>query len=129
MARDHDAVHPVAPARPGPVMIIGGAEDKLKDRIILDRFVSLAGGPDSHIAVISTASSLGDAATELYRELFIHMGAGRVSGLRPVVREEANRRAAADVIDEASGVFLTGGNQLRLASVVSGTRLGAALLH
>jgi cyanophycinase len=110
-------------------MIIGGAEDKLKDRVILDRFVSLAGGPDSHIAVISTASSLGDAATELYRELFTHMGAGRVSGLRPVVREEANRRAAAEVIDEATGVFLTGGNQLRLASVVSGTRLGAALLH
>jgi cyanophycinase len=110
-------------------MIIGGAEDKLKDRVILDRFVSLAGGPDSHIAVISTASSLGDAATELYRELFTHMGAGRVSGLRPVVREEANQRAAAEVIDEATAVFLTGGNQLRLASVVSGTRLGAALLQ
>ncbi|HEV8419981.1 MAG TPA: cyanophycinase, partial [Actinomycetota bacterium] len=62
-------------------------------------------------------------------ELFTHMGAGRVSGLRPVVREEANQQAAADVIDRATGVFLTGGNQLRLASVVSGTRLGAALLQ
>jgi cyanophycinase len=110
-------------------MIIGGAEDKLKNRVILTRFVSLAGGADSQIAVISTASSLGDAATELYRELFTAMGAGQISGLRPVLREEANEQAAADMIDQATGVFLTGGNQLRLASVVSGTRLGAALLQ
>jgi cyanophycinase len=117
------------PAEPGPVMIIGGAEDKLRDRVILTRFVSLAGGSDSHVAVISTASSLGDAATALYRELFTHMGAGRVSGLRPVTREEANEESMAHVIDRATAVFLTGGNQLRLASVVSGTRLGAALLQ
>ena len=109
-------------------MIIGGAEDKLKDRVILGRFVSLAGSPDSRIAVISTASSLGEAATDLYGELFTHMGAGQVSGLRPVTREEANQEALAGVIDQATGIFLTGGNQLRLASVVGGTRLGAALL-
>jgi cyanophycinase len=110
-------------------MIIGGAEDKLKDRVILSRFITLAGGPDSHIAVISTASSLGDAATELYRELFTHMGAREVSGLRPVLREEANDQEAVDSIDRATGIFLTGGNQLRLASVVGGTRLGAALIQ
>jgi cyanophycinase len=110
-------------------MIIGGAEDKLKDRVILDRFVSTAGGPTARIAVISTASSLGDSATELYRELFTHLGAESVSGLRPVIREEANAPSAAKIIDQATGVFLTGGNQLRLASVVSGTRLGAALIQ
>jgi len=89
----------------------------------------MAGRADSHIAVISTASSLGDAATELYRDLFTHMGAGSVSGLRPVTREEANQESVADMIDRATAIFLTGGNQLRLASVVSGTRLGAALLQ
>lgn len=109
-------------------MIIGGAEDKLRDRVILTRFISMAGGADSHIAVISTASSLGDAATDLYRELFTQMGAGRVSGLRPLTREEANEESVGDVIDQATGVFLTGGNQLRLASVVGGTRLGAEIL-
>ncbi|MGH2554305.1 MAG: cyanophycinase, partial [Actinomycetota bacterium] len=128
MARNADPIHPQAPADPGPVMIIGGAEDKLRDRVILSRFVSMAGGSDSQIAVISTASSLGDAATDLYRELFTQMGAGSVSGLRPVTREEANDESVSDVIREATGVFLTGGNQLRLASVVGGTRLGAELL-
>jgi len=40
-------------------MVIGGAEDKLGERVVLARFIQLAGGPDARIAVISTASSLG----------------------------------------------------------------------
>jgi cyanophycinase len=110
-------------------MIIGGAEDKLRDRVILARFVQLAGGRDGHVVVVSTASSLGDEATGLYRELFLHLGVGRVSGLRPVTRDEANDPAAGRLMDTATGVFMTGGNQLRLASVVGGTELGAALLR
>src|SRR5437879_5269213 len=115
--------------RRGPVMVIGGAEDKLKDRVILARFVSLAGGSGAHIVVVSTASSLGEEATNLYREIFVQAGAGRVSGLRPLTREEASDPAAADLIDEATGIFLTGGNQLRLSLVVGGTALGEALLR
>src|SRR6267143_5757315 len=74
----------------GPVMVIGGAEDKLGERVILSRFVELAGGDQARIAVISTASALGDAATELYRHIFTRAGATKVSGLRPETREEAN---------------------------------------
>src|SRR6266571_4063946 len=96
---------------PGPVMVIGGAEDKLRDKVILHRFIELAGGTDARIVVIATASSLGDEATELYSTLFTSLGATHVWGLRPVTR-----------------VFLTGGNQLRLSSVVVGTSLGAALI-
>ncbi len=108
-------------------MVIGGAEDKLNERVILSRFLRLAGGPDGHIAVISTASSLGDEATDLYREVFARLGVGRVSGLRPVTREEANDQAAAAVLDDVTGIYLTGGNQLRLSSVVGGTALGSAI--
>jgi cyanophycinase len=115
------------PEQPGAVMVIGGAEDKLRDKVILHRFVKMA-GDECHIVVVSTASSLGDEATNLYRELFVQMGAARVTGLRPVTREEANDEAASAAVADATGVFLTGGNQLRLASVVGGTRLGAALL-
>ncbi len=110
-------------------MVIGGAEDKLKDRVILGRFIALAGGPGAHIVVVSTASSLGEEATNLYREIFVQSGAGRVSGLRPLTREEANDPAAAALVDEATGIFLTGGNQLRLSLVVGGTALGEALLR
>ena len=108
-------------------MVIGGAEDKLRDKVILHRFVKMA-GDECHVVVVSTASSLGDEATNLYRELFVQMGAARVTGLRPVTREEANDEASSAAVADATGIFLTGGNQLRLASVVGGTRLGAALL-
>jgi cyanophycinase len=110
-------------------MIIGGAEDKLRAKVILTRFVDLAGGADGHIVVISTASSLGDLATEVYRELFIAMGAARISGLRPESREEANDPASEAMLVDATGVFLTGGNQLKLASIVGGTKLGSAILE
>jgi cyanophycinase len=110
-------------------MIIGGAEDKLRDRVILSRFVALAGESRARIVVISTASSLGDEATDLYRELFLAMGAGRVDGLRPVTRDQANEPAGVKAVGQATGVFLTGGNQLRLASVVGGTALGEALVQ
>jgi cyanophycinase len=113
----------------GPVMVIGGAEDKMRDKLILSRFARLAGGADGHVVVISTASSLGEEATELYRELFQGLGIGRVSGLRPDERSEADDPETARLLAEATGVFLTGGNQSRLTQVVAGTRLGDALAN
>jgi cyanophycinase len=111
----------------GPVMVIGGAEDKLRDKAILARFAKFAGGPEGHVVVISTASSMGDLATEAYRELFAGLGIEHVTGLRPDDREEAMDGAIAGALAQATGVFLTGGNQSRLAQVVAGTRLGDAL--
>jgi cyanophycinase len=111
----------------GPVMVIGGAEDRLKDKAILGRFARFAEGSDGHVVVISTASSMGDLATDAYRELFQGLGIGRVTGLRPEDREQAMDPAIAAELATATGVFLTGGNQSRLAQVVAGTRLGDAL--
>jgi cyanophycinase len=113
----------------GPVMVIGGAEDKLGERVILTRFVELAGGREADIVVISTASSLGDAATDLYRHIFNRLGVARVTGLRPETRDEANEARTVDGLKGATGIFMTGGNQLRLSSVIGGTRLGAAILE
>ncbi len=122
-----------APLRPaalaaGPVMVIGGAEDKLRHKAILARFAKFARGGEGHVVVISTASSLGDAATERYRELLTGLGIGQVIGLRPEERSEANDPAVTKLLAEATGVFLTGGNQSRLTQVVGGTRLADALL-
>jgi cyanophycinase len=114
---------------PAPVMAIGGAEDKLHDRVVLGRFVHLAGGSQASIAVLSTASSLGEIATELYRETFGRLGVSQVVGLRPQTREEANDPALAARLDEVTGIFITGGNQLKLSSVIGGTRLAAAVIE
>ena len=74
----------------GTVIVIGGAEDKVRDRVILNRFVALAGGPDATIAVISTASSLGPEAGQRYRQVFTELGAARVRPLHVVTRRQAN---------------------------------------
>ncbi len=132
MDEAHNSVR-LAPGRegssPGPVMVIGGAEDKLGERVVLARFIQLAGGPDARIAVISTASSLGEAATELYRQIFARFGVHDVRGLRPETREEANDPTMVETLKNATGIFMTGGNQLRLSSVIGGTKLGAAILE
>ena len=113
----------------GTVIIIGGAEDKVRDRVILNRFVTLAGGRDATIAVVSTASSLGAEAAERYRQVFAELGVTTVRPLHAVTRPQANDESAAMVVRDATGVFLTGGNQLRLSSTIGGTRLADAILE
>jgi cyanophycinase len=121
-----DAHHPPSP---GPLMIIGGAEDKLRRRTILTDFVAACGGPDARIVVIPTASSLGDEVVEVYDALFRKLGAGEVTGCRPESREEAHDPDLVKVIDEATGVFMTGGNQLKLSAVICGTPVGDAVVR
>jgi cyanophycinase len=112
-------------------MLIGGAEDKLKAKRILSRFVRLAGREEGHVVVVSTASTRGELTARMYDELFVGLGVGRVTTLAPQQRGEAEEPHAAAALNDATGVFLTGGNQLRLTSVVAGTRLhtGMHLAH
>jgi cyanophycinase len=129
MLRGMPATPSPGQARAGHLLMIGGAEDKLRQRQILARFVALAGGSDARIVIISTASSLGDEATELYLSLFRQLGIGDVRGMRPLVRDDANDRRLVSMLDDATAIFMTGGNQLRLSSVIGGTLLGKALIE
>ena len=112
----------------GHVIIIGGAEDKVRDRVILSRFSTLAGGRDATVAVISTASSMGLEAGERYKQVLGELGVSRVKTIHAVTRAQANDEAAALAIRDATGIFMTGGNQLRLSSTIGGTRLADAVL-
>jgi cyanophycinase len=113
----------------GHVIIIGGAEDKVRERVILSRFVRLAGGRDARIAVVSTASSLGPAAGELYKRVFAELGVSDVRPIHAVSRSQANEAEVSRVIRDSTGIFLTGGNQLRLASTIGGTAMARAILE
>jgi cyanophycinase len=111
----------------GPVLLIGGAEDKFREKVILSAFAELTGGSDGHVVVISTASSLGEVATATYRDLFLGLGIGRVSGIHPEERRDASEADAVHLLSDATGIFLTGGNQSRLTQVIGGTRLTDAI--
>ncbi len=111
----------------GTVIIIGGAEDKVRDRAILGRFVALAGGKSARIAVISTASALGPETGERYAKVFTDLGAADVRTIHAVTRPSANDETATAAVRAARGIFLTGGNQLRLSATIGGTRLAEAI--
>jgi cyanophycinase len=112
----------------GTVIVIGGAEDKVRDRVILSRFVALAGGVGATVVIVSTASSLGAEAGERYRQVFTELGVKRIKPLHAVTRQQADDAAATDTVRDATGIFLTGGNQLRLIATIGGTRLAEAFL-
>ncbi len=117
-----------APGSPrGDLVVIGGAEDKLGKRAVLADFVRRAGGEQARIAVVPTASSLGDEIVEVYAAVFAKLGAAEVYGVRPTDRTEASDPAVVGALDRATGVFMTGGNQLKLGTVVAGTPFGDAL--
>ena len=109
-------------------MAIGGAEDKVGSTTVLRRFVAEAGGLSARIVVCATASALGPEIVELYQEVFTRLGAADVASARPGDRREANDPDLADMVDHASGVFFTGGNQLKLASTIRGTHVGDAVM-
>jgi cyanophycinase len=113
---------------PGPLLAIGGAEDKLGRRSILSRFVELAGGRSARIAVVPTASSLGPEIVEVYDALFRRLGAREVVAARPETREEAADPAVVELLDDVTGIFMTGGNQLKLSAIVNGTPFGDAIV-
>jgi cyanophycinase len=108
-------------------MAIGGAEDKLGRRTVLKTFVKLAGGADARIAVVPTASSLGPEIVEVYDALFRKLGAKDVVAARPQDREQAEDPEVVGLLDDVTGIFMTGGNQLKLSATVNGTAFGEAI--
>jgi cyanophycinase len=115
-----------SPGSRGFVIPIGGAEDKISDRRILQRFVALAGGKSGHVVVVPTASMLpttGDA----YRRVFLEIGIGKVSIVEITDRVHTDDPRWLEVLDQATGVFLTGGNQLRLSTILGGTPIATRL--
>ena len=104
----------------GWIVPIGGAEDKESRRRILKRFVQLSGGRDAHIAVIPTASRLAETG-DRYEELFDRLEAGKVTTLDFESRADGERADYLDALRDATGIFITGGNQLRLSTIIGGT--------
>ena len=104
----------------GWIVPIGGAEDKEMRRRILKRFVQLCGGRDADIAIIPTASRLPDTG-QRYEELFDRLEAGRARSIGFASREDGQRDDYLRQLETATGVFFTGGNQLRISTIMGGT--------
>jgi cyanophycinase len=104
----------------GWIIPIGGAENKENDRHILERFVQCSGGRDADIVVIPTASRLHETGPR-YERLFKDIGAAHVDVLDFDTRRDCQEPSRLARIEQATGIFFTGGNQLRLTTLLGGT--------
>ena len=104
----------------GWIVPIGGAENKENDRHILERFLEVSGGDEADIVVIPTASRMHETGPR-YERLFDELGAKRVSVMDFDTRRDCQEAGRLQRIEEATGIFFTGGNQFRLTTLLGGT--------
>lgn len=104
----------------GYIIPIGGRESKLANPRVLEKFVQLSGGTNAYIVVIPTASELPDTG-ENYVNLFKNLGVKDAYSLEIDKRIDAAREDYLEHLNKASGIFMTGGNQLLLSTTLGGT--------
>jgi cyanophycinase len=110
------------PKQKGIVMIVtvGGKLDMSKKSIILNKVKERL--PDNpQIAIIPTASENPDIAGKEYQDALHLFGFGSISVVPMVNREDAYMKPFLDIIEGADMIVLTGGDQLRLTSLLGGT--------
>jgi cyanophycinase len=118
---------PLRPARPGAkhkgtLVIIGGHEDRHEEKRIL-RAVADRLGPDGKIVVCTVASSEPKALWEEYEQAFRSLEVPHVYRLEIESREEASTPRVMRILEGATGVFFTGGDQLKITSQIGDTPL------
>jgi cyanophycinase len=112
--------------QPGRLLIIGGAEDRCRGTGLLERFVELCGGADARILLVTAATRAPDEVHADYERVFRRLGADRTIQLHLHGRADADSDDAAKLLTDATGVFITGGDQSRLSTLV-GSRINDIL--
>jgi cyanophycinase len=109
----------------GRLLLIGGNEDKDEDSmVILPHFVKMCGGSSARIIVCGTPSKEVEEKERTYRELFEKIGVAEVMEPDITVRNDGADEELMAMARRATGVFFTGGDQLRLTAIVAGTPFG-----
>lgn len=120
----------------GKLISIGGAEDKGTESEgnyaqinnlhffelgILKRVVQEMGGVNSHIVLITTASSIPQEVSENYMQAFGKIGCTNVEHINIRTRDDARNPEYIDKVTKCDGIMFSGGDQLRLTTIFGGT--------
>ena len=103
----------------GKLVIIGGAENKQDNCDILERIVELAGGTNGNLALLTVAATDYKKIGEEYVRIFGRLGLNKVSVINIRDRKEAEEAKYEIAIAQASCIFFTGGDQLRITILYS----------
>src|SRR5258706_8570879 len=107
----------------GHLLVIGGAEDKYNERRILKKFLELAGGERAEVLIVPVASDFPEFAADVYTQAFRNLGVAHPRVLRTTSRQDVVKADVSKLLDGVTGVFMTGGDQMRLVSLLGGTKL------
>jgi len=111
----------------GHLLVIGGAEDKYNERRILKKFLELAGGDKAEVLIVPVASDYPEFAADVYTQAFRNLGIANPRVLRATSRQDVFGADPDELLDGVNGVFMTGGDQMRLVSILGGTAFAAKL--
>src|SRR4051794_9913614 len=105
----------------GRLILIGGAEDREGDMVILQQVAARARG--GRLAVITAASTEPGAMWTMYRRVFDRLGVKDVVHVEIEDRDAAYDAANAQLLKTAKVIFFTGGDQVRITSMLGGSPL------
>ena len=100
----------------GRLLIIGGHEDKTKDKLILRALADEVGS--GKLVVATLASEEQKEMWERYETTFRGLGVRHLYKLEVETREEAKSDAKVKILRDAEAVFFTGGDQLKITSLL-----------
>lgn len=107
----------------GHLLVIGGAEDKYNERRILKKFLELAGGTSAEVLIVPVASDYPEFAADVYTQAFRNLGVANPRVLRATSRQDVVNADYEKLLDGVTGIIMTGGDQMRLVSLLGGTKL------
>ncbi len=117
----------IKPVFRGRLIAIGGNENKANDLIVLKRVVQEVGKKEYKVVVITTASEDPEQRGKDYLSVFKNLGALEVKILDIRKRLQVNNKDFVKSLEEADLIFLTGGDQLRLTTILGGSKVLQAM--
>ncbi|MDZ7796021.1 MAG: cyanophycinase [Candidatus Marinimicrobia bacterium] len=105
----------------GLLVAIGGREDKKEDLEILSTLVSLVDAEVPKIEIITTATNSPEETSQEYIAAFSREGKNSIGILNIDSREAAVEPELLERIKAADIIFFTGGDQLRITSILAGS--------
>jgi len=111
--------------RRGCLIIIGGHEDRdpTRERSILREVAKHVRG--GKLVLATVASHRPEGYFDEYQKAFADLGLGNLVELYVEERSQAGDREKLSVLDDAAGIFFSGGDQLRITSQIGDTGIEA----
>ncbi len=111
----------------GNLIIIGGAEDKLGDKKILKEVAKYIDKETGNMVIATVATEYPEETYKKYYEIFKNIGIKNINKLDIATRKDAFDISNINLVEECDLLFFTGGDQLRITSILGGTDISKAI--